>query len=421
MRLTGDYEGKTKKGKRSTVKAKVRFFLNDPRTTTIRFYGVKPTRPVLELPSFVANEAWTNDAGPFSGMLYGQFGLQGVQADPPVRYITENPTDNYNPLHFCGTAAQWAGQLSTDNPADVGPPDCCGPQAILEGDVRMESLVQGSVATGYLLPGSVRMESLVQGSVNGGYLIHGSVFMQSLIQGSETSGYLLPGSVRMESLVQGSETTGYLLPGSILTETLVHGTATGGGGLTLSALDRFQGTPNTTMVGRVPDAGPNWSVASGTWTAGGGQAQEAASDAVNHYVTQPVALADGTFGVVYTVPSTVKFAGGLVMRFQDANNLIWATIENDTTSLATAYVGMVKRVGGVQTSLGSAALSVTLGSSYQLTVVLSGTNATVYVNGVSMFTISTAPTGLGTNAGLITYQDVSYGQGTFRCYNVSNP
>lgn len=124
-RLTGSPEGRTRAGRFQTVLTRVQFFEDSHDLTTIRWYGVPETRPVVPYPSFVANEAWYNINGPRSGMLYGQFQNQGVQADPPPRYVVQDTTPGFNPVHICGNAAQWSGDLSIDRPADLGSADCC--------------------------------------------------------------------------------------------------------------------------------------------------------------------------------------------------------------------------------------------------------------------------------------------------------
>ena len=112
---------------RTTVDDGIEFFRDTEAITPIRWYRVPADRPVLPVASFVSRPEWDDENGPFSGMFNGEPpGTQGPQWVPhiwranPQPYPWETFTG-----HYCGTAEQWAGELVSTNPADVGTPGCC--------------------------------------------------------------------------------------------------------------------------------------------------------------------------------------------------------------------------------------------------------------------------------------------------------
>lgn len=129
-----------------------RLFSDRPDTVQIRWYAVSPSRPVLPYPSFVANEDMQDDNSPFSGMETGFPAPQQGQALTHVRYGTDNIRDAFNPRRFCGTAAQWAGDLQFSRPGDtsVGADPC-------EDEPVMSGVFGGAVVTTCFEPGASGM------------------------------------------------------------------------------------------------------------------------------------------------------------------------------------------------------------------------------------------------------------------------
>jgi hypothetical protein len=105
-----------------------RFFTDTDDLTNIHWYRVPKDRPCLPVASFVSNSDWDNINGPRSSIFKGQPPtLQGEQwAERPFDRNPPRPGEAFSG-HFCGTPAQWAGDLRSDRPADIGTYGCCNP------------------------------------------------------------------------------------------------------------------------------------------------------------------------------------------------------------------------------------------------------------------------------------------------------
>lgn len=107
--------------------APARFFEDSEFTTRVHWYPVPSDRPVLPYPSFVGRPEWEDENGPGQNMYMGcppQF--QGTQFVPSMGGAARVPRlEQLFTGEFCGTKRQWAGDLRTDRPEDIGDPLCC--------------------------------------------------------------------------------------------------------------------------------------------------------------------------------------------------------------------------------------------------------------------------------------------------------
>jgi len=114
------------------------FFSDDPAapTTPIHWYKVPMDRPFLPFQSFITNSDWDNENGPRSDVFKGvRPGAQGEQWSerPFDRNRPPRPGEFYTG-HFCGSQQQWAGDLRTDRPDDIGQYGCCIPGGLVQFD-----------------------------------------------------------------------------------------------------------------------------------------------------------------------------------------------------------------------------------------------------------------------------------------------
>lgn len=105
-----------------------RFFLDTDQPTLIHWYRVPKDRPCLPVASIFYDSDWTNDNGPRATIYKGvspdiqgeQWGPRDATGKPP------RPGEEFTG-HYCGTPEQWAGDLRTDRPEDIGEYGCCNP------------------------------------------------------------------------------------------------------------------------------------------------------------------------------------------------------------------------------------------------------------------------------------------------------
>lgn len=111
---------------RDAYYAPVRFFKDTEQTTKIHWYFVPKDRPVLDEVQFVQHEPWHDENGPRSFMYSGNPASQQGQGYAE-RYGGARRTplvDTYTG-HYCGNHDQWAGELLTTRPGDLGDVGCC--------------------------------------------------------------------------------------------------------------------------------------------------------------------------------------------------------------------------------------------------------------------------------------------------------
>lgn len=99
---------------------------SDAGTAKIEWYFVPPSRSCLPVPSFVDSTDWYSPNGPGAGMMVGLSAkYQGEQIGRrPGKRSVALPWEKYTG-HYCGTPAQWLGELDLSNPKDVGEVGCC--------------------------------------------------------------------------------------------------------------------------------------------------------------------------------------------------------------------------------------------------------------------------------------------------------
>jgi len=108
-----------------------RFFQDIEDTTRIHWYRVPADRPCLPVASFIMDSDWDNNNGPRSKNFKGNPpNLQGESWDArPATRIAPLPGEKFSG-HFCGTPEQWAGDLTSTNPEDLGFYGCCDPNRL---------------------------------------------------------------------------------------------------------------------------------------------------------------------------------------------------------------------------------------------------------------------------------------------------
>lgn len=157
------------------------------------------------------------------------------------------------------------------------------------------------------------------------------------------------------------------------------------------AWDDFDDANGTNLSGKADDLGNTWSVNAGTFDIQSGEAR--VTSAGFALATIDAATAD----VDVTLKAKITSAAGeyIIVRWVDASNFIFLLINS-----AGAAYQLYKKVGGVNTLLGSGGSTPAAGTQVTARVTVSGSNYEVFADGASLFTATDAAHSTATKHGI---------------------
>lgn len=107
---------------RSAYFTEMRFYRDDPRTTTVMWYRVPETRKRLPFPTPFTSWNWCNNNRPGEGMALGSFGQGEVYGEQRPYWGGEDLNATIYTGDFCGTKEEWSGAALITPPPDTIPP-----------------------------------------------------------------------------------------------------------------------------------------------------------------------------------------------------------------------------------------------------------------------------------------------------------
>lgn len=265
---------------RAGYETRARFFRDVDTSVPIWWYPVPKDRPCLPVASFVQDSDWQNEDGPRTPLFKGRISPDQGEGwfGRPFRGRRLPPNALPFTGHYCGTAAQWLGDLVSTRPADIGNKFCCFPGAAPAAGAFAGEAVFAAVGTGRIpAVGAFAGEANLLGFITGAVPAVGTWPTDSTLSGIGT--WLASGAGSFSgdgswSVVGSSDTSGVgsltasasflALGGTGLGATAAFSANSELGGImssTASASGSWTGDATLSAVG---DSSTSWV---GTWTA----------------------------------------------------------------------------------------------------------------------------------------------------------
>jgi hypothetical protein len=139
--------------------------------------------------------------------------------------------------------------------------------------------------------------------------------------------------------------------------------------------DSFNRADNALTLGNA-DTGQTWGVTPNAWGISGNQAYSVDT------TTTDYASITGTINP-FKMSATLKFSSyeGIMLRFSDTNNHIFARIGSSDITLQ-------KRVAGASTTIGTYTFSPVVGNSYLVQAICNGSNIRIILDGIERINVT---------------------------------
>lgn len=163
--------------------------------------------------------------------------------------------------------------------------------------------------------------------------------------------------------------------------------------------------------------GPGWVNYNGVWEIQS-NAAKCPPNITNAVSASDAGVADGTQTGDVITPLSVSYALGLAFRVQDKDNCWFVVIEADS---GTPYLGLLKRVGGSNNSVGTTNLDITYtNATTPITVALSGNSISVSVPGKTPIATTDSFLATETRHGLFSFSNVPGSAGGYVAGSIDN-